>query len=457
MANYGDYMTVQKQSAHRQSAIGKPSKQLGLWMCTALVIGNMIGAGVFLLPATLAPYGWNAIMGWILTIAGGLCLAFVFAALARSFPKAGGPYAYTKEAFGKAPAFMVAWSYWVSMWVGNAAIATGAVSYLSVFFPAIKDVSGLHAIVTCTAIWIFTLINMRAVVLAGSVQLVTTILKLFPLALVIVIGAVVIMRGGSEVVAPFQASDIKLPAITIVATLTLWSLLGLESATVPAETVKNPETTIPRATMLGMMITGVIYLLVFCSILLLMPADQIANSNAPFTEFVSKYMGSNAGSLIALFAAISGFGALNGWILLQGELPNAMARSGAFPKWLAPRSARGTPVRALLLSSVLLTIVVLSNYTKSMTELFTFVLLLSTTSSLFMFLACSLAALKLKFEGRLRASGVLVIVAVLALLYAVWTIYGAGGKAVFWGVVLLFAGIPVYIFTRYQNQQTLHK
>ena len=430
----------------------KKNKALGLWMCTALVVGNMVGTGVFLLPASLAPLGWNAILGWVLTIAGGLCLAYVFASLARRFPKAGGPYAYTREAFGPIPAFMVAWSYWISMWVGNAAVATGAVSYLSVFFPQIAKVTGLHAVVTCSAIWLFIFLNCRGTAIAGGIQVVTTLLEILPLILVILIGVYVFARNGMTVVMPFESSELKLTSITAAATLTLWSLLGLESATVPAGHVKDAEKTIPRATLIGMSIAGVIYLLVFSSILLLMPAETIANSNAPFADFAQRYLSTGMGSVIAAFAAISGFGALNGWILLQGELPNAMAKNGVFPKWLATRSKQDTPVRALLVSGILLTGVVILNYQKTMTELFTFIVLLSTAASLFMFLACSLAALKLQWVGRLKASPVILAVGLLAVLFAVWTIYGAGGEAVLWGLVLLVAGLPVYLFAKHESQ-----
>jgi len=225
-------------------------KTLGLWMCTALVVGNMIGTGIFLLPATLAPFGWNALIGWVVTIMGGLCLAVVFAALARNFPKAGGPYAYTREAFGEVPAFMVAWSYWIAMWVGNAAIATGAVSYLTVFFPALANVTGLHAVVTLTAIWGLTFINCRGTYLAGSVQMITAVLKILPLIAIVFIGLWVLGKPGPAIVTPFKFESVDLAMITAASTLTLWSLLGLESATVPAQSVTNPEKTIPPATVL---------------------------------------------------------------------------------------------------------------------------------------------------------------------------------------------------------------
>jgi APA family basic amino acid/polyamine antiporter len=425
-----------------------PVKQLGLAMCTALVVGNMIGSGIFLLPATLAPLGWNSIFGWMLTITGGILLAMVFAALSRSFPSAGGPYAFTQEAFGPAAGFLVAWSYWISVWVGNAAVATGAVSYLSVFFPTLSTTTGLHAGVTIAIIWLLTAVNCRGAYLAGSVQLVTTVLKLLPLIAVIGLGAVIVAGDGGASIAPLDMSTISIGPITAAATLTLWGLLGLESATVPAEKVKDPTRTIPRATMIGMIVTGIIYLLASAAIILLQPAEEVAASAAPFADFVARHWGENAGKWLALFAAISGFGALNGWILVQGELPYAMAKGGVFPAFFAKATQNGTPVRAHLVSSALMTMIVMSNYAKNMTEMFTFVLLISTTASLVMYFACSLAALKLQRDGRLQSSSALFVVASVAAIYALWAIYGAGAEAVGWGFALLVAGLPVYLITR---------
>lgn len=423
-------------------------KALGFWMCTALVVGNMIGSGVFMLPASLAPYGWNAVFGWLLTIGGALCLAFVFAGLAREFPKAGGPYAYTQEAFGPLVGFMVAWSYWISLWVGNAAIATGAVSYLSVIFPAIAEVPGMHLLVTLGAVWLMVAINIAGARLAGGVQVVTTVLKLLPLVAVAGLAFWVIGRDGGATVTPFRAADIHPGAITAAGALTLWALLGLESATVPAGKVVDPVRTIPRATLVGTVFTGAIYLLVCSAVVLLMPTDALKASNAPLSDFVGLYWGGNAGKVLALFAAISAFGALNGWVLLQGEMPYAMAKGGVFPAFLAKESARGAPVRAHLLSAGFLTVLVLMNYAKSMADLFTFIALVATTASLFAYLACALAALKLQAVRRIAPTTALTAIALLAGVYSVWTLVGAGGKAVALGVGLLAVGAPFYWLTR---------
>ena len=167
-----------------ESATEKQQRPMGLWMALALVMGSMIGSGVFLLPASLAPLGWNSVFGWLITVAGAMCIATVFAQLSRAVPKAGGPYAYTRAAFGDGAGFAIAWAYWISMWVGNAAIATGAVSALSKIFPAVGE-SGTSVAITIAIVWFFTLINIIGTKLAGQVQLVWTIIKLLPLVAVI--------------------------------------------------------------------------------------------------------------------------------------------------------------------------------------------------------------------------------------------------------------------------------
>jgi basic amino acid/polyamine antiporter, APA family len=436
-------------TANPDSAPSPVRPAMGLWMALALVMGSMIGSGVFLLPASLAPLGWNSVFGWGVTISGTLCMAGVFAALARSFPAAGGPYAYTRIAFGPAAAFAVAWAYWISLWVGNAAIATGAVSYLSRLFPVIGATPGLSAVVTVAIVWLFALINMRGVALAGRVQLVSTIIKLVPLIAVIALAAWVMMGSGTATLRPFNAGDLSVASITSAATLTLWAMLGIEAATVPADKVINPEKTIPRATLLGAGSAGLIYLIVCSAVVLMLPATLVAGSEAPFADFVDRYGGgAGAGTLIAAFGAISALGALNGWVMLQAEIPAAMARDGLFPAWVGRVSARGTPVAAHLLSGGLLSIVVLFNYSRSMADLFQFLILLTTAIVLVMYIACALAAVKLMREGRLAGSIGLRVVSGVALLYGLFTLYGAGGEALLWGLGLLLLAIPVYFMVR---------
>lgn len=439
-------------------APGNKSKKLGFWMCLALVVGNMVGSGVYLLPASLAPYGLNSVLGWLLTASGAMLLAVVFAQLARVFPQAGGPYVYPRLAFGECAGFLMAWGYWVSTWVGNAAIAIGAVAGLAELVPALKVTVGAPAFTACALIWFLTLLNWRGVRHAGVFQVITVVLKLLPL-LAVVILAFLLLAAGDPGVIRVEPQPFTLSAITASATLTLWALLGLECATVPSEDVENPQRNVPRATLWGTLIAALVYVVVSSVVVLLIPGKQLAQSNAPFADVVRIFWGDGAANTVALFAFISGFGTLNGWILVQGEMPRVLAREGIFPRIFARESKYQTPGAALFITSALATPLVLMNYAASMVEIFTFVALLSTAAFLVMYLFCALAALKLAWRGELglhgRRLGVLLVIAILAALYSVWTLYGAGATAFGWNMVLFAAGLPVYFAMKWRRRREL--
>jgi basic amino acid/polyamine antiporter, APA family len=431
----------------------KRPQLLGFWMCVALVVGNTIGSGVFLLPASLAPYGLNSVIAWGLTACGALTLAIVFAQLSRAYPQAGGPYAYVHLAFGPLTAFIVAWGYWISIWVGNAAIATGTVSYLVPLMPWIGSVPGASAAVTLVFLWGLTFVNWYGIKASGWVQSITTVLKLLPLLAVAALGVYAVPSSTAAAGIP-----LSMGSITAAATLTLWALLGLESATIPASKVRDPGRTIPRATLLGTLLTALICITACTTVLLLVPPRILASSNAPFVDLATIFWGVSAGKLVAAFAAISGFGALNGWILLQGELPNIMAKNGVFPALFARDSVRQTPAFSLFFGSGLVTILILMNYQKSMVSVFTFMILLSTTACLVLYLLCSLALLRLQWTGQLlvrRGRTVsLAMAGVVATLYSLWAIIGAGGEAVAWGAVLLALGAPVFYWVRHNVKES---
>jgi APA family basic amino acid/polyamine antiporter len=428
--------------------------KMGFWMCLALVVGNIIGSGVFLLPASLAPYGLNSVFGWMMTAAGALLLAYVFARLARAYPQAGGPYVYPRAAFGELAGFLMAWGYWVSTWVGNTAIAIGSVASLAELIPALKTTVGAPAFTACALIWLLTFLNWRGVQYAGAFQIVTTVLKLLPLTAVIILGCSLFIDQDAAVIR-VEPQPFSFPAIAAAAALTLWALLGLESATVPSDDVIDPQRTIPRATIIGTLIAAVVYVAASTTVILLIPGTELAESNAPFADVVRIFWGDRAAGTLALFAFISGVGALNGWILVQGEIPRVLARDGVFPAVFARNSKYGTPGAALVITSALATPVVLMNYSDSMVKIFTFIILIATAAFLVMYLLCSLAALKLAWRGELGVRGtkfvVLLVVATLAAAYSLWTLYGAGAEAVGWCMALLAGGLPVYFWMKWRR------
>ncbi|MGV7123505.1 APC family permease [Sphingopyxis sp. 550A] len=409
-----------------------PGGKLGLPMCIALVMGNMIGSGVFLLPAQLAPYGWNAVAGWIVTIGGALCLAIVLAKLAGHLGQARGIAPMIEEALGPLAGSLIGFSFWVSVWTGLVTISLGAVSYASAFWPVIGKHPGLSAALT---IWFVTLINLFGVRAAGAFQLATTVLKLAPLIVVAVLIAMRTAAEGAHAFAPFPAEGLSLGATGTAAALALWAMVGFEAACAAGDKIDRPEVTIPRATVIGALLTGLFYLTVCSGIALMLPADEVAASPAPFALFVEHYWAAGPAALVTVFAAISAVGALNGWVLVQGEVPRDMARRRLMPAWFGAADARGTPVRALIVSSCLASLLVFANSSRSMGGLFAFMALLSTCATLWLYLACAVAA------ARYRIALPFVV---LGGAYALWAMWGAGREAVLWSIALMLVGLPLY-------------
>lgn len=426
------------------SATGK----LGLWMAVALVVGNMIGSGVFLLPASLAPFGGISLVAWGFTCAGAILLALVFGRLSRLVPGAGGPYAYSRAGFGDFAGFLVGWGYWISIWVANAALAVAFTAYMSWFWPALAEDRVLASAVGIGAIWLLTWVNVRGVRTAGTVQLITTILKVAPL---VAVGTLGLLYFDPANFRPFNASGQgAVPAVSAAATLTLWAFLGFESATVPAEEVVDPERTIPRATVIGTVFAALLYVLGTAAVMGVVPGSELAASNAPFADAASRMWGGWAAPAVAAGAMVSCFGALNGWILLQGRVPWAAARDGVFPAPLGRLSRRGTPALALVVSSVLVTLLMLMNASEALVDQFTFVILLATLTALLPYAVCAMAELMIyardreRFSGR-RLTGA-VITACLGFGYSLWAIAGAGPQIVYLGLILLLAGLPMYVW-----------
>ena len=439
-------------------------------MCVALVVGNMVGSGVFLLPASLAPYGLNSVPAWLFTAGGAMLLAVVFASLTRAFPNVGGPFAITGMAFGDLTAFLVAWGYWISIWVGNAALATGTAGYLGALVPDVARQPYL-TVTTLGMVWLLTGVNIAGARAAGGLQMVTTVLKLAPLVMIACLGLwLFAVADPTFIKAAHAPTPFRLDAVTAAATLTLWAMLGIESAAVPAGKVVDPERTVPRATLIGAGVTALICVLACTTVILLIPAGRLASSSAPFADVARAFWGPAAGGWLALFATISGFGCLNGWILMQGEVAAQMARQGVFPPVFGRQNARGAPVASLIISSALVSLMLLFNASKSTVQLFSFLILVSTAATLVFYLVCSLAALKLMAKGAMpvgRAGWFIGLCALLATIYALWAIAGAGistapsdcGAAlicwahwwqnpVYLGFALLALGAPVYYAMR---------
>jgi APA family basic amino acid/polyamine antiporter len=430
------------------------NNKIGLWTSASLVVGNMIGAGVFLMPAALASFGSVSLLGWVFSAIGSFFLARVFGNLSKLLPQStGGPYAYTQHGLGDFAGFLVAWGYWISTACANAAITISFVSALSTFFPVLAGSAGASVLTGLAAIWFLTWINTRGVVASGKVQLVTTVLKLVPL-FVIAIGGLFFIKAVNF--HPFNSSHTTVfGAITATATMTMFSFVGIECATIPAGSVQNPGKTIARATMLGLLITTLVYILGSVSIMGIIPPAVLQHSLTPYADAAVLMFGSSARYWVSAGVAIAAFGALNGWTLIQGQVPFAIAKDKLFPAIFGRTNKRGVPYAGMVISSVIVSLFMSMNYTKGLVEQFRFLLLLSTLTMLIPYLFSSASYLIIRIEKRHLSTGgwvSSVVLGALAFAYALWAIAGSGQSTVYWGFMLLMAGVPFYVWVVYKKK-----
>ena len=433
-----------------EPASGKKNRALGFWTCTALIVGNTIGMGIFMMPASLSPYGLNAVPAWLITVVGCVLLALVFSGLARAFPQDDGPYNYTQRAFGSGVSFYVLWCYWVSTWITNATIAIGVVGYLAILVPGIQSYSWVSPLMALFLLWLFVLINCWGIRAAAWVQMVTTVLKLMPQAGIILLGLWQLFWHPSVYVAHVPPNPLSFHEIQGAASTALFAMLGIECAMMPAGKVIDPARTIPRATIVGTVLTALIYICISIVPMLLIPQSELSASNAPFADLFGRYVGAEYGRWLALFVVISGLGALNGWTLVLGELTQALAAHGDFPKVLGKVNSRAAPVYALVLTGIAASVTLALNYSPSMADVFTFLIQLVTAAVLPLYVACSLAVLVLWKRGTLGVSGsrqlTWLIGSLLAAVYCIWVFVSVGAKPLYWAVGLAAAGIPFHVW-----------
>jgi len=418
------------------------SRMLGKWMSAAMVVGTMIGSGIYLLPTTLAPYGYNLVIAFLLTGFGTMCLAFALARLAASMP--GGPFAYVTQAFGETAAFVTLWSYVISQITGVAGVAVAVAGALSHVFPAVASGPGLIA-VAIGSIAILTVVNLGGARSAGVLQVIATLIKIVPLLAVVVF--VIVRLGTSQPVEQLASTPLGIAPITIAGALMLFSLTGFEAAAVTANVTRDSTSTVPMATIAGTGFTAIIYLLSTVAALMLLPSALAAKSGAPFADAIAPILGPIAGGLVAVIAAISAFGTANALLLFAAEISRTLAVAGDLPRILRRTNSVGAPAGAVLICAGIAALLVFASSSKNFVTLYVFITLVSTVAALILYAVCAAAALKLRVTGRWP------IIAVIALLYSIAMFIGAGWEATLWGFALALAGLPVRAVCRWLNRQ----
>ncbi|MBA3661821.1 MAG: amino acid permease [Gammaproteobacteria bacterium] len=427
-------------------------KALTLPILISLVVGNMIGTGIYVLPASLAHYGTISLLSWVFTSLGAICLALTFAHLNKRYPRSGGPYLYVKQAYGRTAGFTIAYTYWASNMISIAAITVASVGYLGFVWPAI-DANAPHfnptltLIIEISIVWIFTLINIIGLHTAGVLQVGLTLIKIIPLILLALVGIFYIEPTN---LAEFNMLGISnFSALSSAAALTFWAFIGLESATVPSGDTNGPLD-VYRATVYGTLITASIYILTTFVIMGMIPATQLSNSQFPFAIAGIHLFGAKAAVIIALCAVFSGLGALNACILIQGQLVYAAARDQLFPSIFLKLTQFKTPMVGQILSSSLISLFLFMTLKPTLLGQFNVVILLAACLTLTTYLLTALSEIKFILEEkksiRKACLSQAMIVAVLAGAYAVWMISSLDSSILLISFGIIFLIIPLGFF-----------
>jgi APA family basic amino acid/polyamine antiporter len=442
--------TSTEQSEHR----------FGLTVATALIMGSIIGVGIFNLPTSLASYGPITLVSMGLTTIGAVALALLFAALSRRLPADGGPYAYSRVAFGNRLGFANAWSYWITAWAGNAAIAVGWVLYVEVFVNKGQN-KWWSILLVLAGLWLPAFINLSGVKNMGSVQVITTILKFVALAFMSTVGLFYITTANYS---PWNVSgEGAIGAIGGGMAIALFSYLGVEVAAVAAAKVRDPDHNIPKSTIFGTVATAVVYMLSLIAVFGILPSATLANSTAPFSDAVNSMFGGTFwGNLMAVVVIISGFGALNGWTMICAEMPLAAANDGLFPDRFKKMSNKNVPAFGIVASTVLASAAMIVNYMGSGgATVFTTLVLMTGITAAVPYAFSALAQIKWRLVDRRELHGARfardMTVAVLSLVFSIlfiWYSRNTGNSFwVYWAPFLmaggaLVLGIPVYAAQR---------
>ena len=438
-------MTISKVYYRLMNSVN--TKIIGFWRGWSIAVGCAVGSGIFMMPTLLAPYGLIGFGGWLIAGAGSVLVALTMSRLVRRIPKTGGPYVYANEGLGHFAGFIIAWTYWVACITAIAGISIAFVSYLGFFIPAISNSALLSLLASLVLVWLIVTLNIFSIESSAKFQVVSTLLKLLPLFFMMFLGLVGFDSNNLPEINPTNANPFIL--LATVTTLVMWSFVGIETATVPAENFINPEKTIPKVLIAAVLSVLTIYILVSIAVAAIVPADELMNSSAPFALAATKILGFSGGVIIAFGALISTLGSLNANTLTAGNITFAAARDKLLPSKFLTLSDAGTPIFSFILAGSFVSFLLMLNYTKGLIDAFIFFAMLSTLSTLIAYLFCAMAELKfLKNDHPSKQRNSAIFLTFGTFLYAFFAIWGAGMEIVFYSFMLILVGMPMYAWMR---------
>jgi arginine:agmatine antiporter len=425
---------------------GAPGRKMSLTQATMLVAGNMIGTGVFLLPVNLAQVGSIAIFGWLIATAGVAALGLAFAKLGELNPQQGGPYAYARDFLGPYAGFQTNYVYWFGNWIGNIAIAIAAIGYLAELVPAIM-LPPASVVATAILIWLLTLANIVGPRLVGAIETWTMALALVPILAIALFGWIwfdpqVFLAGWNV------SGESEAQAVSRAASMALWAYMGIESAVVSAGVIDNPKRNVPLATLIGLALAAVVYVLSSSVIMGLLPNAELRNSHAPFAQAARIAIGAPGAIIISVCAVLKSVGSLGGWMLLVGQSAQAAAADGMFPRIFARSNANGVPGAGLIIVAVLMTIVLFATVSPTLADQFNHIVDLAVMLIIVPYVYSAVAVVKVIYDRQLPQATLRAYkwIALAAVAYCLWAVIGGDPQTVVSAMVALLISVPLYPF-----------
>lgn len=373
-------------------------QKLGWGLAALVVAGNMIGSGVYLLPATLAPVGSSSVVGWLVAGAGAVTLALVFAALGRLQPDADGLSGFAERGLGRFFGFQTALAFWTACLVGNVAIAVAATGYLGFFFPVLKEPV---AATFCNLglIWLTTGAYILGSRTASRFAALALAIGLVPI--VIAVAAGVTAFSGETFTASWSPSENSL-AESVPASLAVifWAFLGVESAAVLSARVRHPARDVGRASIAGVLLASLVYVAASVAVFGVIPAGVLAQSSSPYADLTARVFGASIGAAVAAAAVVKAVGTLSGWVMLGGETARAAARRGYLPAGFG--AGEHTPIANPLLGGAIMSVVAVISGQPTLGGQFGMLIGVTSVLSLVVYGLCSASLFRLARWTRAR-------------------------------------------------------
>lgn len=442
------------------SAMELKARSIGVTSATGLVIGSIIGTGVFTLPAVLASAGTVSLLVLAVIAVGATLLAVLFGQLTRRVPNAdGGMYAFARHEFGDFAGYVTGWCYWIQAWAGNAAIVSAWVFYVDSLFGIENPTALGNWGIALLGLWVPAVLNLAGIRNTAWFQNLTVVLKFLPLLFVAVVGWFFVSNGNFG---SFNASGGSLyDAIGIAAGVALFSFIGVEVAAVTAKRVREPRTNVLRSSLYGTAACAILYVAVSAVVMGLVPQKGLVNNGAPFVPAFEAIFGHGAwaGKLVAAIAVASGIGALNGWTLVTTEVSRAVANDGLFPRFFAWTDRRDTAWLGVLLAAILPSLLLLWSYNTSVgLTVFTDLVDLTVVTVAIPYLFSACAQLAYLVSRRRRVHSWLLArdlsIAGASVLFSLWVTFAAGWAAVYQAMVLVLVGVVLYAFIKGWRERT---